>query len=242
MLVPEQTKHRYVPVGQPLQSAVESHTGRAREEVAPEEREVRETERRTLHSSESYRHEPPVKICVRYGLRGWLAARRRTSQAELPQHGPGDPLYRVERRRPPGIEEVSQPPAIVGAEENIAIRPHDPCHLGQRLSGSRHPRKDAQGQHYLERGIRKGEAVHVLNGAVHLLSDTSLCRSLARAPDHVIHRIDGVDDETALSQCHGCEPRSAPDIEYALAGRERQFLNPSERNRQAVLKDRWYEA
>src|SRR5438128_2406843 len=129
MLVPKLTKHRYVPVGQHLQSAVESHTGRAREEVAPQ-----------------------------------------------------------------------------------------------------------------ERGIRKGEAVHVLHGAVHLLSEASLCRSLARAPDHVIHGIDGVDDETALSQYHGCEPRSAADIEHALAGRERQFLNPSERDRQTLLIDRRYEA
>ena len=146
---------------------------------------------------------------------------RRAPQAELPQHGPGGPLYRVERRRPPGIEDISQPPAIVGADENIAIRPHNPCHFAQRLSGSGHPRKDAQGQHYLERGVRKGEAVHVLHGAVHLLSEASLCRSLARAPDHVIHGIDGVDDETALRQYHGCEPRSAADIEHALAGRER---------------------
>src|SRR5438034_6513750 len=56
---------------------------------------------------------------------------------------------------------------------------------------------------------------------------TTLFRS-ARAPDHVIHGIDGVDDETALSQYHGCEPRSAADIEHALAGRERSEEHTSE--------------
>src|SRR3989442_11542455 len=103
MLVPKLTKHRYVPVGQHLQSAVESHTGRAREEVAPEEREVREAERRTLHLSESYRHEPSVKLCVRYRLRGWLTARRRAPPADLPQPGPGGPLFRGDPRGPPRV-------------------------------------------------------------------------------------------------------------------------------------------
>src|SRR2546426_4758542 len=149
MLVPKPTKHRNVPVGQHLQSAVESHTGRGREEVAPEEREVRETERRTLHLSESYRPEPPVKLCVRYGLRGWLTARRRAPQAALPQHRPRRPPFRVQRRRPPGIEGINQPPAIVGADENIAIKPHKPCPFAPRLSGGGHPPKDAPGQHYL---------------------------------------------------------------------------------------------
>src|SRR2546427_13173855 len=101
MLVPKPTKHRNVPVGQHLQSAVESHTGRGREEVAPEEREVRETERRTLNLSESYRPEPPVKLCVRYGLRGWLTARRRAAQVRLPQHRPTGPPLPGERGKPP---------------------------------------------------------------------------------------------------------------------------------------------
>src|SRR2546422_2987812 len=127
MLVPKPTKHRNVPVGQHLQSAVESHTGRGREEVAPEEREVRETERRTLHLSESYRPEPPVKLCVRYGLRGWLTARRRAPQAELPQHGPGGPLYRGVRRRPPGIEVISQPAQVVGGGDDMTLTTHNPA-------------------------------------------------------------------------------------------------------------------
>src|SRR2546428_10780813 len=101
MLVPKPTKHRNVPVGQHLQSAVESHTGRAREEVAPEEREVREAERRTPHLSESYRHEPPVKLCVRYGLRGWLTARRRGPQRERPQPPPARPPFCAPRPPPP---------------------------------------------------------------------------------------------------------------------------------------------
>src|SRR2546430_16933057 len=109
MLVPKPTKHRNVPVGQHLQSAVESHTGRGREEVAPEEREVRETERRTLHLSESYRPEPPVKLCVRYGLRGWLTARRRGPQARLPPHGPAGPPFRGGRPGPPRDQGHNQP-------------------------------------------------------------------------------------------------------------------------------------
>src|SRR2546428_13488821 len=119
MLVPKPTKHRNVPVGQHLQSAVESHTGRGREEVAPEEREVRETERRTLHLSESYRPEPPVKLCVRYGLRGWLTARRRAPQAQPPQHRPRGPPYCVQRRGPPRDEDIRPPPPAVRADEDI---------------------------------------------------------------------------------------------------------------------------
>src|SRR2546430_4342765 len=124
MLVPKPTKHRNVPVGQHLQSAVESHTGRGREEVAPEEREVRETERRTLHLSESYRPEPPVKLCVRYGLRGWLTARRRAPPAALPLHRPRRPPYSPQPRGAPRAEDMKVPPARVGAGEDISPKPH----------------------------------------------------------------------------------------------------------------------
>src|SRR2546422_4968884 len=137
MLVPKPTKHRNVPVGQHLQSAVESHTGRGREEVAPEEREVRETERRTLHLSESYRPEPPVKLCVRYGLRGWLTARRRAAQAQLPPHGPRGPPFPVERRGPPRGQDIRQPPANVRAGEKITLMPPKPCPFAPPLSGGR---------------------------------------------------------------------------------------------------------
>ena len=135
------------------------------------------------------------------------------------------------------VEQVIEPPKIIGADEHVASGPEHARHFPQCGFGRIKPRQNPKRDDDAEPAGGKFQVMHVTQGGGHSVLHSVRRRQLSGEIHHCRNGIDGMHRQAAAGQCDGHCAGPAADLQNGRLPRQTQRIHPGKCQFAPLLMD-----